>query len=148
MDLDQTGTRVNFQQECATPFRNSGEHRPSPAAWASQERAHYTGLFQGLPKLKTIKGKSLSNDMTEDVLGIPIFVDRTIQICEDYLMGCLSPEIAAKAFERLVKSARSYSVPWNLVGHVLESAADAFPDDTAVVRLQSWAGKMNKLGSL
>ena len=148
MDLNRAGRRMSLNYERIPAPERSSEQGPSPTAWASHERARYTKLFQELPKIKTIKGKPFADDKTEDVLGIPLFVDRAIQICEDCLAGCLTRELAAQAFERLVKSARSYSVPWNLVGHVLESATQAFPEVTEIVRLQSWARKMNKLGSL
>lgn len=104
--------------------------------------------YQALPKFNTTKGGSFPSDNPEDILGIPLFVDRTIQICEDYLVGCLTRDIAARAFERLVKSAKRYSVPWNLVGHVIHSATGAFPHDRELLGLWYWACRMNRLGSL
>ena len=146
MTAGRATKRLNSSRTC--PFDLPEEHHLRVAEWASRERAFYTKQYQALPKLKTISGTIFSSDNTEDTLGIPIFVDRTIQICEDYLIGCLTREIAAHAYERLVKSIRRYSVPWNLVGHVISSAISAFPSDTELKELHSWALKMNKPGSL
>jgi hypothetical protein len=119
-----------------------------PAEWASRERAQYTSLFHGMPKISSTRDRPFARGRTEDVLGVPMFVDRTIQICEDFLSGCLDVDLTMRALARLVDATRSYSVPWNLVGHVLHSAQDEFADNSDLRKVEIWAKSMNRLGSL